>query len=164
MRIYVADLAEYNNGRLVGKWITLPSEDVMSEVYSALTPGNEEWAIHDTDDIPFNVSEYEDIEELNDKCRDYEELSKADRKIYRYLTEYQGEEHNAALELIDDVQLYEDTSYEDLAEEMLEDGIFGEVPDSLQGYIDVNKIARDLELDYVQIGDDLYYSQYQEIV
>jgi antirestriction protein len=53
LRIYVACLAAYNNGRLHGKWIAAdqPLEDMASEVRAMLAkspePRAEEWAIHD---------------------------------------------------------------------------------------------------------------------
>lgn len=44
--IYVADLAAYNNGDLIGRWIdaTLDPEDMLAEIQDMLEQG-EEWAI-----------------------------------------------------------------------------------------------------------------------
>lgn len=76
-RIYVADLAEYNAGHLVGRWIDLDDfaeyDDVSeavewlhSEITSrVLRPGHEEWAIHDYEGFgPIRVGEYDSLETI----------------------------------------------------------------------------------------------------
>ena len=48
----------------------------------------------------------------------------------------------------------------DLAEQFVEDGLFGDIPQNLQYYIDYDAIARDLEFDYTQTevaGQNLIY-------
>lgn len=66
-RIYVADLAAYNEGRLVGHWINLEGMDA-EDVHAAiqrrvLEPGHEEWAIHDYDEFgTIKVGEYDSLE------------------------------------------------------------------------------------------------------
>ena len=71
-RIYVADLAEYNNGRLVGKWLDLSDyssgAEVMEEIQNILDEQtkkdkhgevHEEYAIHDFEGFPRSFySEY----------------------------------------------------------------------------------------------------------
>ncbi|WP_144460394.1 antirestriction protein ArdA [Siminovitchia fortis] len=71
MRIYVANLAKYNEGELVGGWFDLPVE--IEEIYQTIFEPHEldsngqphgDFAIHDYE-LPFEISEYEDIENLN---------------------------------------------------------------------------------------------------
>ena len=47
-----------------------------------------------------------------------------------------------------DVEIYETDTMRDLAEQFVDDGLFGEVPKPFQFYIDYNAIARDLAVDY----------------
>lgn len=47
-----------------------------------------------------------------------------------------------------DVDLYRDLSLKDLAIQFVDEGLFGEVPKSLEFYIDYDAIARDLAVDY----------------
>lgn len=68
-RIYVADLAAYNAGSLVGRWISLDGidSDELHEIIQSkvLMPGHEEWAIHDYEgfgSIP--VGEYDSLENI----------------------------------------------------------------------------------------------------
>lgn len=49
-----------------------------------------------------------------------------------------------------DIQIYEGTSMRDLAEEFVDEGLFGEIPPALHNYIDYDAIARDLACDYSQ--------------
>ena len=59
-----------------------------------------------------------------------------------------------------DVDIYEESSMKELAIRFVEDGLFGEVPESFQYYIDYDAIARDLAMDYsetVIAGNSLIY-------
>ena len=71
-RIYVADLAAYNNATLRGQWIdaTQDPEDILAEIQKMLAgspePEAEEWAIHDYEDFgDLRLSEFEDIENVS---------------------------------------------------------------------------------------------------
>ena len=72
-KIYVADLEAYNNGRLVGSWLDLTDYSDADELQEAIQElldkwGVEEYAIHDTENIPSSMySEYMG-------ARDFEEL------------------------------------------------------------------------------------------
>ncbi len=169
-RIYIADLACYNNGILSGRWIDLPSEDIAADVQMVLDSGtrdriaagvydgvpSEEYAIHDSE-LPFAVDEYDDIVLVNDKVRTLENLSEYDQKKINYLTEWQGEDFSRSLELLDEVELYEDTTLTELAEQFVDEGYFGSIPDSpLSSYINYEAIGRDLSFDYVDVDGDLF--------
>jgi hypothetical protein len=47
-----------------------------------------------------------------------------------------------------DVDLYEIDSLHDLAIQFVEEGLFGDIPDAIQNYLDYDAIARDLAMDY----------------
>ena len=50
-----------------------------------------------------------------------------------------------------DIQLYQVESLKELAEQFVDEGLFGEIPERLQFYIDYDLIARDLAVDYSEI-------------
>ncbi|MCK4945003.1 MAG: antirestriction protein ArdA [Alphaproteobacteria bacterium] len=50
-----------------------------------------------------------------------------------------------------DIELYELDNLKDLAEQFIEEGLFGEIPESIQSYLDCDAIARDLGMDYSEI-------------
>jgi len=49
-----------------------------------------------------------------------------------------------------DIQIYEVESMKELAEQFVEEGLFGEIPQSIQFYVDYEAIARDLAMDYAE--------------
>ena len=49
-----------------------------------------------------------------------------------------------------DVDIYELDSLRELAEQFVDDGLYGEIPAPLQYYIDYDAIARDLGMDYTE--------------
>lgn len=53
-----------------------------------------------------------------------------------------------------DIEIYEMDSLKELAEQFVEEGLFGEIPNNLQFYIDYEAIARDLAMDYGQARID----------
>jgi len=50
-----------------------------------------------------------------------------------------------------DVEIYEIDTMRALAEQFVDEGLFGEVPESFQFYIDYDAIARDLAVDYSEV-------------
>lgn len=78
-QIYVACLAAYNAGRLHGKWIDATQdadaihEQIAEVLKSSPIAGAEEWAIHDYDDLPFGLGEYEDIDTVSRLAQAYEQ-------------------------------------------------------------------------------------------
>lgn len=49
-----------------------------------------------------------------------------------------------------DVDIYETDSLRDLAQQFIDDGLFGDIPERIAGYLDLDAIARDLGFDYVE--------------
>ena len=47
-----------------------------------------------------------------------------------------------------DLDLYEVESLRELAEQFVDEGLFGEIPERLRFYIDHDAVARDLAVDY----------------
>jgi len=49
-----------------------------------------------------------------------------------------------------DIDIYPDTSLRDLADQFVDEGLFGEISDRVMMYLDYDRIARDLGYDYTQ--------------
>lgn len=47
-----------------------------------------------------------------------------------------------------DIDIYEEDTMRDLAEQFVEEGLFGDIPERLRVYIDYDAIARDLAVEY----------------
>ena len=50
-----------------------------------------------------------------------------------------------------DITIYEVDTLRELAEQFVDDGLFGPIPESLANYIDYDAIARDLSFDYAMV-------------
>lgn len=111
IRIYVANLGKYNEGELVGAWLSLPmDEDEINEALrkdvgltldpeEALLRGQagervyEEWAIHDWESESFsNISEWASIWALNEKAELIEGWNEYERRTMLAAIEVFGDE------------------------------------------------------------------------
>ncbi len=80
-----------------------------------------------------------------------------DHDKVRYLLDHGGyEDIDDAISKCDDVSYYPGTTMLQLAEQFVEEGLFGDIPDRLQNYIDMDAIARDLAMDYDEVDGDIF--------
>lgn len=145
-KIYVADLAAYNNGILHGCWIdaTLDLDDIQDAINKmlegSLEPNAEEYAIHDYEGFGgYSVSEYEGIEQVNIIACFIEEYPDFGAELLNYCGD------------IDDAKRMAEDSYfgcyESLADyaQMLTEETTT-IPDQLAFYIDYEKMGRDMDM------------------
>ena len=149
MQVYIANLGKYNEGELVGAWFTPPIDYEEMEERIGLNGEYEEYAIHDYE-LPFEISEYTSISEINRLCELVMELEGS--PILDELKEIQGMWFGSLEELlehVEDIQCYSDcASMEDIARYYVEEtGQLGEVPSNLQNYIDYQSLGRDMEIE-----------------
>jgi len=167
--IYITDLAAYNSGYLIGRWITLPMphEELAGVIQEVLTHGmktcqdtqpHEEVFITDSE-ADITIGEYDGIHLLNELAEFMEEYTEHDLLKLRFLSSEGYNEHNIIKEGLDsfEVDIYdysEDTSFTDvyelLAYDFVDEGLFGEIPVHLEHYIDYSAIGRDLSMDYTE--------------
>lgn len=152
IKIWLGDLGIYNEGRLVGEWIHLPTDidalDHKIKQYSR--NGKGDFFIADSEceiEIPRIESFSPYI--LNELAEELESLSDYDIDRIEYLIS-DGCTIKEALESYEDLTFYQGMTLIEVAHDMLDEGLFGEIPDSLIYYIDTEAIARDL-------GHDGYY-------
>lgn len=153
-RIYVASLADYNAGRLHGRWIDAdqPAEAVHDEIAKMLAeseePIAEEWAIHDYEGFgDLSLSEYEDI----DKVAELAFLIGEHGELFASLASHFGGTSG-----IEEARRYMEEGYrgafdslEDYAQELIEEcysDMLKGLPDFIRYNIDWEAIARDMEL------------------
>lgn len=160
LNIFVNTWGNYNeNGADGGEWITLPMnedelEEKLEQIAAAMGDNDPEWAIHDsewTTDIDlFDVSEHDNITELNDRLSELESLE-----------EWELEEIAAAIEAfeysfmeaVDRQQrgyftLYRNMDLTEVAEELVNECYFTkDTPDIFTRYFDFEAFGRDLSFD-----------------
>lgn len=146
MRVYIANLGKYNEGELVGAWFTPPIDmDEVSERIG-LNGYYEEYAIHDYE-LPFEIGEYESIDRINELCEMVSELDSDIQAELKELQSYFGSIEELCDHADDIIQYPDCDDMEDVARYFIEEsGALGEVPASLQNYIDYEAYGRDLEL------------------
>lgn len=158
IRIYIASLHHYNCGELRGAWIELPCSDLKERIDQILA-GQEEYAIHDTDVDGLDslkIDEYDDPFLLNTQAEALAKLTDHDLLQVDYLL-YEGEDLEDALDKYEDVQVYSG-SIGEVAEELVAEGCFGDVPSAIINYIDYEAIARDLTYDgYIEYRNHIFH-------
>jgi len=174
LKIFVTDLSAYNNGFLVGEWITLPidKEELSFEIKMILGKGeilcndsfHEEYFITDyefeTVDI-FSVGEYDNIYTLNEKAQLLEDIEESEHKLIKFLLDENiVSSLEEAIEKRDEVIVYENYSMRDIAEEYVEENFdLDSLSPLIANNIDYDGIAVDFEIEgsYFNVGSDIFY-------
>ena len=158
LRIALANLGKYNEGRLVYKWLDLPAtEEEIQETLEEIDIDDEryeEWFISDyeTDIDGLKVSEYA-LNELNELMERYEyNLETYEQDAVQAVIEAHGYNFEKALDIVErgGYTLYGDCeSLADLAEQFVDEGIFGDTREmgNLVNYIDYEALGSDLRHD-----------------
>lgn len=147
IRIYVADLAAYNNGKLHGVWIdaTQDMDDIQDQINDMLKNSPEgfaeEYAIHDYEGFNgYGLSEYEGIEAVHEIACFIEEYPAIAGELLSHFGGDIEETRKAAEESYSGCY----ASLADYAQELTEDT--SEIPNHLEMYIDYDRMARDMEM------------------
>lgn len=162
IRVYVADLAAYNNGFLHGVWIdaTLELDDIQEQVSEMLkaTPLDEEaeeYAIHDYEGFgAYSVSEYEGLESVHEVACFLEEHGEVAGDVLSHF----GDNLEDARKALEENYSGCYSSLADYAEELTEGT--AEIPQHLANYIDYERMGRDME-----VGGEIFTVEtgYQEV-
>ena len=153
LRGYLTNLGKYNEGELIGEWVTFPiEEDELEEVFERIGINDqyEEYFFTDYDcDVPSvckDLGEYSSIDNLNELAEALESVDNED--LLAAALELGGYSTQDIIENIDDYILYPDikNDYDLGCEYIVEGGIF-DTPDNLENYIDYEAFGRDLRMD-----------------
>lgn len=154
-RAYVADLAAYNSGRLIGAWIALDGLDA-DEIRAAVSAviaaspflGAEEYAIHDWDGIPSSFGEWPDWDAVAAYVGAMADLDDSDREAFAaYIADIGASVDSDSLDGFREAYNGCHRSGEDFAAELADE--IGAVPESPVwpcSHIDWEAAWRDLEI------------------
>lgn len=147
IRIYIADLAAYNNGRLHGTWIdaTQDIKEIQANISNMLAsspiPNAEEYAIHDYEGFKgYTISEYEGIEATHELACFIEEHG----EIAGELLNHCCGELEEARKLIEEQYTGCYSSLADYTQELTESAT--DIPDQIQYYIDYERMGKDMDM------------------
>jgi len=147
IRIYIADLAAYNNGKLHGVWIDATDcmEDIQEQINNMLAESPEgfaeEYAIHDYEGFAgYSLGEYDCIETVHDIAYFILDNPEIGGELLSYCC---GDLDKAKTDIDENYSgCYK--SLADYAQELTEETT--QIRDSLAYYIDYERMGRDMEL------------------
>lgn len=148
---FITNLGKYNEGFLVGEWITFPiDEDELEEVFEriGINAQYEEYFFTDWE-CPFDtgLGEYESIESVNELAED---LGNEDEDLVEAIIEATGYSLRVALDHTDRAIFYRGQTLEGMAYEFVTDLC---LPEVAQCYFDYEAYARDLRFDgYTEVS------------
>ena len=145
--VFLTNLAEYNRGRLTGRWIYLPmDEDDLSEEISEVLGDDEEYFITDYE-APFEIKEYSNVFKLNELAEELEEIDEEEDVIEAIFKHYSEDEGLEMLRTGEYRVFYNCSDMEDVAKEVVDQlGYLDEIPKDLQMYFDYEAFGRDLDI------------------
>ena len=160
IKAYVTNLGKYNEGRLIGEWVTFPiDEDEQAALFERIGINKQYEGIFMTDyenDINIDeLGEFTSIKRLNEIAEQLDALDDYEIEIVKALTGY-GYTVEAAIDAIDDCIYYDNvSSMTEVAEQLVEEcDLLHDVPDSLKYYFDYQAYGRDLGLEGTFIFTD----------
>lgn len=152
MSVYLVNLARYNSDEITGAWFTLPLDPENVRERLQLSDRESEYAVHDTDNFPFDIEEYVSLEELNRIYYQVEELPD-------WMIGGLREAVSICGSLGEVVEAYEDGRFwfyegvhdvTELAYYLIDEcGALGEIPDALCHYIDYEAFGRDFAIEHI---------------
>lgn len=148
IKIWLGDLSAYNEGRLAGEWVALPcDEETLDALVSKYTnDGQSDYYIADYE-APFQHNSFVHLtpQRLNEIAEELADMNEYDLARVEYLAE--ARDIDTALSDYEDVSFYEGMTLKQVAMELVDEGVFGDVPETIANYIDYEAIARDLSFD-----------------
>ncbi len=173
IKVFITDLAAYNEGNLVGKWVELPKdEDELEEIIrEILNEGHcgevlcyhEEWFITDYE-APFRVGEYEDIYRLNEWAERLEDCREED-DVVRAIFDHAGSIEKG-LDILEDGRyrvFYDCRNMADVAWTIVDErGLLSDIPENIAQYFDYEAYGSDLEIEgtFIYIPGGIYLEIY----
>jgi antirestriction protein len=171
VRGYVANLGKYNEGQLVGEWVTFPvDEDEWNETLERIGISDEpdengriyeEFFFADWDcGCDFGFGEYEDVERVNEIAESADNLNSFEEEALEAMIDCIFGPEEALDKIADgEVLFYSDCdTMEDVAYRVVEEtGMLANVDDSIAGYFDYEKYGRDLEMEGTFIPTETGY-------
>ena len=172
---FITNLGKYNEGKLIGKWIEFPiDEDELNEALNEIgckyTDENgvvhnefyEEYFFSDWEcEIPFEFGEYESIPDVNDIAERVENLMDYEQDVLKVILEEHTSDVDEALQIVEDgnYTMWNDCiNMADVAQTMVEEcEYFGNISESLQCYIDYEKLGRDLAIESTFLEGEGYF-------
>lgn len=148
---FLTNLEKYNNGELVGKWISFPidEDELEEELEKTGSPEAFFFTDWDIDELPFDEKtfcEHPDIDNLNELAEELERLDKWELEKLEAIWEATGYPLEQCLTAMDGTNYWSGQSLKEVAEELFEE-LYPDLEENVYSYIDYEAFARDLSYD-----------------
>lgn len=148
---FITNLGKYNEGFLIGEWVTFPiDEDDLEKVFERIGINEQYEEYFFTDwDCPFDTGfgEYESIETVNDLA---EQLDCADEDLVEAIIEATGYSLSVALDHVDRAIFFQGQTLENLAYEYVQEM---DLPEIALRFFDYEAYARYLsDCNYTEVS------------
>jgi antirestriction protein len=91
MKIFITNLAKYNEGVLKGEWICLPMDEMkLQSKINNILGSDEEFFISDYE-APIRINEYDNISDLNELAEKLDEIQERDEVIKAISKDFLGD-------------------------------------------------------------------------
>lgn len=148
INIFITNLGKYNEGYLIGEWITLPIDpEELQEAFKRILINEEyeEYFITDYEtDLPIDIGEYDNVFRLNELAEQLSELSKHEILKYKAILEAGfWSKNDDIIDRLDDYSLMEDIkTCTDYAGMLIDDDT--NIPEFIKGYINYERYGSDM--------------------
>ena len=158
---FITNLGKYNEGELVGEWITFPiDKEELQEVLKriGINEEYEEYFFTDWENVAsFNFGEYVSITGINEIAEKLESFNE-DEEIIEAIYEYCNDTDEAVeiLEANNYIIYYDCDDMEDVAIQYAEEtGLLYNIPENIKRYFDFEALGRDMELEstFISFGN-----------
>ena len=144
LKVYINTWGRYNEGK-TGAWFTLgenDNEDFTELLESKIVDSDAEYFIQDYDSIGFEVSEYDNFFEMNEKLYEIDDYFE---DMFLAVCEFEGtaSAFEEAENGFEHYYLIDVENEEELGQHLLDEGLMGDIPESIEKYLDVEEIGRD---------------------
>ena len=156
MKVWIGSEYDYNNGILNGEWVTLTGDyddDLAAAMEKYSYGGKHDVSVMDTDIDPEEpwtngMASSMDLDQLEELIAKWDALNDYDKTKVKAAIEAQGAW--CVMEIfdsLDDIEFWQNMTLMDVAAELVDEGAFGTIPDSIISSIDYAAVARDLDLE-----------------
>lgn len=152
LSIFITNLGKYNEGELVGEWLSLPCSDQELDALLkriGINEQYEEYFITDYEsDFDFKVSEYDNIHDLISQAATLAELDEYELEVVSAIMG-EGYTLEAALDEYENAIIWSNCNdMTDVAYAYIEEtGLLDSCPEPLRNYFDYESFGRDMSFD-----------------
>lgn len=158
LKVFLTNLGKYNEGELVGKWVSLPCDDLeaeLEEIGVGAEPYEEYFITDYESDIGITIGEYTSVYWLNELAERLDELDDDEAETVKAYLECESNDIEEAIEALPRCAFYQNTTLEDMAQEDVE---AMNLPEIALRYFDYEAYARDMNCNgYTEVNGGVFY-------